>query len=345
MERVTKATRKAENGKTYILENIVYLQSTEMWAIWPLNIEQQQSTFFIQTSMIPSGGNIQVTDEFGTVFETIHVSQSKLTHLMRWNNVLYATSVSGEVFGWKIQTDSPPLDLLSHCVFNQSHAERVHHIRVWNNRLCTCSEDQKIQIWNPTDGKVITSLSGHTDGIFDMCVYDGNLWSCSRDQTIIVWSPSFQKIYSSSPCGDSIFCLGTWGSKLVSGGASRKVQVWNTSFEVVKTLGEQTSAIWFLQEWKQKLWSCGSNVIFVWNPDTTLFANIQVDGISWIRCAFVWKNALWCSGDGGVCYKISESRDWELERIVWIGNMKEPNCIFRVLPKDIVREVLKNLYT
>ena len=71
------------------------------------------------------------------------------------------------------------------------------YIAVWslavlpNGHLASGSHDKTIKIWNPTDGIVIRTLSGHTDAVIELAVLpNGHLASGSEDKTIKIWNPT-----------------------------------------------------------------------------------------------------------------------------------------------------------
>ena len=49
--------------------------------------------------------------------------------------------------------------------------------------------DNVIKLWSVATGTAVSSLRGHTDGVWQLCVLDGgNVVSYGRDRTLRVWS-------------------------------------------------------------------------------------------------------------------------------------------------------------
>ena len=58
-----------------------------------------------------------------------------------------------------------------------------------NGYLASGSGDATIKIWNPTDGSVMRTLTGHTSLVHSLAVLpNGYLASCSFDNTIKIWN-------------------------------------------------------------------------------------------------------------------------------------------------------------
>ena len=63
-----------------------------------------------------------------------------------------------------------------------------HHLNEKCERFATSSKDHLIKIWNSRTGRLVATLSGHTDSV--ECVKwggSGLIYSGSRDRSIKVW--------------------------------------------------------------------------------------------------------------------------------------------------------------
>jgi WD40 repeat protein len=56
-------------------------------------------------------------------------------------------------------------------------------------RVCSCSNDSTIKIWNANSGVCERTLEGHTDSVMDMVLlFDGRLCSVSYDRGVKIWN-------------------------------------------------------------------------------------------------------------------------------------------------------------
>jgi WD40 repeat protein len=72
----------------------------------------------------------------------------------------------------------------------QGHTYYINSIiQLEDGRLCSCSYDNTIKLWNIDCGQCVLTINGHTSFVY--CVIqliDGRLCSGSRDKTINIWS-------------------------------------------------------------------------------------------------------------------------------------------------------------
>jgi WD40 repeat protein len=72
----------------------------------------------------------------------------------------------------------------------RGHTDTVYAIVVIDElRVCSCSSDTTIKVWNVGSGVCVRSLEGHADGVYDMVLLqDGRLCSVSADSSVKIWN-------------------------------------------------------------------------------------------------------------------------------------------------------------
>lgn len=144
---------------------------------------------------------------------------------------------------WDIKTGDR-LGTLSHPVAVQTLA-----IRADGQLLATGSQDGKIWLWNPTTGKPIRSLRGHTGAINSLTFApDGEtLISASSDHTIRIWHLTTGKlIHTLSDHAAAVTAIAVEPQRqlLISGSADTTLKFWKLdNWQLLHTLSDQTGAI------------------------------------------------------------------------------------------------------
>lgn len=113
--------------------------------------------------------------------------------------------------------------------------------------LATGLTSGNINLLNLTNGKVIKTLSKHTDSVFSLeLLKNETLISGSADHTINVWNATtYQLTRTLKGHTDCILCLTLLhDATLVSGSKDNSIKFWNiTSGKVIKTLSDNDSPI------------------------------------------------------------------------------------------------------
>lgn len=119
-------------------------------------------------------------------------------------------------------------------IFNtqEGHSEAVKFICCTSNRICSSSNDQKINIWSITELKREFCLEGHTDHINCMVISkdEKKLISGGGDKMIIIWEfESRKKIHILQ--GHESFvrslALSFDGNRLISGSWDKTIRIWD----------------------------------------------------------------------------------------------------------------------
>ena len=109
-------------------------------------------------------------------------------------------------------------------------------------KIITSSFDHNIKIWDVESHKVIATLEGHEDGVYNIILLsDGRLASCGFDETIKIWNISSDKYYCMQTLIGHTDCINSLvelpDSILVSGSMAQTLRLW----DLKQTASEITS--------------------------------------------------------------------------------------------------------
>ena len=116
-----------------------------------------------------------------------------------------------------------------HKVFRGHTDKLVHVAQISDGRVCSCSLDANIRIWNIRSGACEQVLSGHTlNSRWTVQVMNGQLVSCSRDKTIRFWDLKTGKtVKTLTGHSDYVRCLLLLADdRIVSGSDDHTMRVW-----------------------------------------------------------------------------------------------------------------------
>jgi WD40 repeat protein len=71
------------------------------------------------------------------------------------------------------------------------HRQSVTCLAIWNDFLCSGSNDRTVKLWNEK-GECVVALQGHTYSVSCLTVWNGFICSGSFDNTIRIWNANMQ---------------------------------------------------------------------------------------------------------------------------------------------------------
>jgi WD40 repeat protein len=146
----------------------------------------------------------------------------------------------------------------------------VDVIQLEDGRLCSCSYDRSIKLWDIGSGVCNLTIDGHTSGV--TCVIqllDGRLCSGSEDHTVKIWSKDSGVCELAVNAGDSIFRIAQLrDGRICCGDYGGNLKIWNIATGVCEmTLRGHTDiirAIVVIDELRICSCSC-DKTIRIWN--------------------------------------------------------------------------------
>jgi len=153
-----------------------------------------------------------------------------------------------------------------------AHSSAVTSIKISpdQTKFATCTSDSRINIFDISTGKLISTLIGHTKGISDIefsPINSNILASCSDDLTIRLWSISKQKcikILKKHTYHITTIKFTTKGNILISGAADETITIWDiNSGKTLKTLAAHSDPVLSL----------------CLTPDNTIIVSASYDGL------------------------------------------------------------------
>ena len=164
--------------------------------------------------------------------------------------IFAATGWSGEIELWRKKADNS-----RELIFTlPGHDTTVTQIQFSpdGNILASASWDRTIKLWRIDDGTLITTLTGHQDGINSIAFAWGEqgylLASGSADKTIRLWSiideqPELITTLADHQDGIKTLAFNPKGKILASGSYDQTIKLWNREGELLQTLEGHNLAI------------------------------------------------------------------------------------------------------
>ncbi len=177
----------------------------------------------------------------------------------------------------------------------KGHADTIKSISFSRDgkTIATGSVDQKIKLWNSSDGKEITTLTGHTGSVFDVKFSPNGemIASASADRTIKLWqSSNGQEIRTLRDHTDSVYSVSFSpdGKIIASAGADKKIRLWSLEGKQLGTFEGHTGSINVVSfrpkrddKLKYFLTSASADrTMIVWDLNLD---NLTTSGCNWIK--------------------------------------------------------------
>jgi WD40 repeat protein len=238
-------------------------------------IEQSPFNNGLYTATASRDSKVKVWYTFNSSWTLVrnYTGHSDMVLGLEWINAdtIASSSHDGTIQIWSVSTGSPLLTIEA--------ASAADTLKLLSNGLYLAASLYwpicNIDIYNLTNGKVISTLKGHTSFIRDFVLINNTtLASSSDDKTVRIWdlTANTSKFILNSTSG--FFGLKLLDSNTLASGDESAIRVWNiTSGNLIKTLSNHTSSIWdticFLKDDGQTILS-GSldKTIKVWNWKT-----------------------------------------------------------------------------
>ncbi len=166
----------------------------------------------------------------------------------------------------------------------------------------TGSWDKKLVLWNLDDGKMLLTLTGHTEVINCVKMRFGLVVSGSSDATLRIWRVSIEEIpriylkrdgksdtRNKTKCivscvdvkiveghQSDIYCLDFNSYYIASSGSDSKIMIWDFEGNFIHTLNGHLGVVRHLFIDDYKLLSCGdAKKIIVWDYRVCSFVNLS----------------------------------------------------------------------
>ncbi|MGB0387502.1 MAG: NB-ARC domain-containing protein, partial [Ardenticatenaceae bacterium] len=130
------------------------------------------------------------------------------------------------------RSDLAPADLLNPRI---GHREAITALCVTpdGQRIISASDDQTINVWDLTSGKLLNTLPGHTAAIYGVAAVGERIISASQDLTLKVWDlTSGECLHTLRGHTDSVFgvaVISEISERIISASADQTLKIWDIS--------------------------------------------------------------------------------------------------------------------
>ena len=143
------------------------------------------------------------------------------------------------------------------------------------------SDDRTIRIWDLNSQKLLRTLKGHTDWVYDIAISaDSQIVSGSRDKTIKLWRLSGQhRTLTGHTSYVNSVAISPDATKIVSGSYDKTVKLWNLSTGQVDTLkghSREVLAVAISADGKKIVSGSVDRTLIIWNLKTLKAQNTLV---------------------------------------------------------------------
>jgi WD40 repeat protein len=186
--------------------------------------------------------------------------------------------------------------------------------------------DRTIKIWNPQDGTLKKTLTGHTDAVWTLTtLLNGNLASGSFDKTIRIWNLNDGKLnITLAGHNDRVNALTTLpNGDLVSGSEDGTIRIWNPNDGTLKRIintGYYTGyhkKFYSLSKLRNGDLVSGSfSEVYIWYNNGTIKKALY-SGFNYIQALTTLGNGDLAFGSSDSSIRIWNSTDWTLKSIFY----------------------------
>jgi WD40 repeat protein len=178
--------------------------------------------------------------------------------------------------GYKYWTSHQPSTLMGH----QGEVNTVV-VSPDGKTIISGSDDQTIRIWDLNSQKLLRTLKGHTDWVYDIAISaDSQIVSGSRDKTIKLWRLSGQhRTLTGHTSYVNSVAISPDATKIVSGSYDKIVKLWNLSTGQVDTLkghSREVLAVAISADGKKIVSGSVDRTLIIWNLKTLKAQNTLV---------------------------------------------------------------------
>jgi len=167
-------------------------------------------------------------------------------------------------------------------------------IKLTNESVASCSDDQTVTVWNPFNGILINNFTSHSAAVILLIqMSNGFLASASADKNIKIWDPFGSSIVdipnAHSDVITSIICLDD--GSLASGSEDSAIKIWRSSDgQMLKQLPIYSRRVLHIAEASKKniVAAYDDKFIKVWDKDTNnqVFSEEKDDDMELIQSKF-----------------------------------------------------------
>jgi WD40 repeat protein len=254
---------------------------------WDISTGKQVMTFRGHTDTLTS---VAFNTDGSRIATASYDWSAKLWDASSGVTILTLSGHFGSILSLDISADGSKLVTASEDqtvrVWDIAHGEEVLTLTLLNDLpqiafspdgLCLAAscDQNAVKIWDVRSGRVVHSLIGHIDEIYDIDFsHDGKrLVTCSNDMSAIVWDTQHGRYLFSIAGVSYSIVFKPDGSRLASAGRDGSVKEWDsTSGNLLQTFCEDSDKLYFKVVYSTDgtmLAACGQGPTFiVWNTET-----------------------------------------------------------------------------
>jgi WD40 repeat protein len=268
---------KIFNTSSLSLVNSFKAHSSEIWRI-------KQSPFktnYVATCSIDETVKIwNVSSSFNWTLITTYYQHSSSVVALEWldNDTLASGSDDRTIKLWSMATGQTKRTIQTN--------QWVSSLKLLNTNIHLAAglHNGVINIYNINDGNLVSSLKGHTNGVWDLVqISDDLLASSSGDTTVRIWNLTTNTCkFNLTGHTSGVFGLKQINSSiLASGSGDTTIKLWDiTSGQLIRTLTGHTWYIWYsvdlLNNGQTLVSGSSDQTIKLWNWSTgECFSTIQ----------------------------------------------------------------------
>ncbi len=192
--------------------------------------------------------------------------------------------------GYKYWTSQQPSTLMGH----RGEVNTVV-VSADGKTIISGSDDQTIKIWDLNSQKLLRTLKGHTDWVYDIAISaDSQIVSGSKDKTLRLWQLSRQhRTLTGHTSYVNSVAISSDATKIASGSYDKTVKFWNLSTGQVDTLkghSREVLAVAISADGKKIVSGSVDRTVIIWNLKTLKAQNTLVGHTSDVNAIAISPN-------------------------------------------------------
>ena len=276
-----------------------------------------------------------------TNYQAGHISSS-----VAWDEYLIICEVS-KVTYWTMnqKNNQVTIELVREFVahIDSDHVSAV----VWKNALVTLGLQDEVKFWDK-NGNMIHQATMQAYRLF---VIQGYLWTYNHEYAIQKWEQIEEGLWQ--PCltivaheeEDRVLSICGWGNtRIASSSHDGIVKVWTLDGQCLFTFPPTKDVDWSsVIEWLDGRLAVVTDlgiVAYNWDGSICMTVSCKIS----MRDMLVHQDILWLA-DRDRTRMIWNPRMWKIERVLWIGFMKNnpSECLLASIPKEILKHIIEFL--
>jgi len=165
--------------------------------------------------------------------------------------------------------------------------------------IVSASADLTVRVWNSASGKLIHTMTGHSDEIQVMVVHGESVVTTSWDETIRMWNiKSGSCLLTLRGHKEAAYCCDFDDKRIISGGSDGLIMVWNacTGDNTVSLVGHKGEV--YCLQFNDDIIASGSSdsTVRLWTHHGVLLYILE-EHVGVVRCLCLIGNRLISGGD------------------------------------------------